>query len=157
MQTSLPDLPFPHYGIEVTFERSAARTSPRACPRSDLTTFTPWVSFTNDMEQAFDAAMTRRNLAHGTQITVGINLRKPGHVSNEELLRSHAHHELHVAVRDVLDELGIEGEFIVPGSVVLIGDPDFSWIPRFPQSQMHPKLVVRVSPSPCTCVRRPYR
>jgi hypothetical protein len=100
--------------------------------------------------------MTRRNLAHGTTITVGINMMQPSHIANEELLRAHAQYELHVAVKGVLDKLGIQGEFTVPGgcSATLIGDPDFSWIQRFPQS--HPKLVVRVvSTFSSMCVPRP--
>ena len=54
MQTILPDLPFTNYGdavLDGSGIHSAAESSSRTYPRTDLRTLTPWTSFPNDIHQ----------------------------------------------------------------------------------------------------------
>jgi hypothetical protein len=144
MQTSLPDLPFPTIGIQVdpSMPKSAAKTTPRTFPRTDLKTFKLWTSFVKDIEEVICTTMADHNLLPGTPLTVGNLYTEPTEVQNEEALRGHVNGELNPAIRGVVRVLGIEGLFVLPGSgnVALVGEPDFSWVSG--GKRMHPKLVV---------------
>jgi len=145
MQTSFPDLPFPFAGafIPSTF-KSVVTCTPRAYPRTDLTTMCSWPSFLDDIDSAIQKAMVHNNISTGTKLTVGPVVRRPQMIRCEEGLRGHAQSELHGAVLDVLARLGIEGEFYIPGGggVAIVGEPDFSWIQDQGNMQPHPKLAV---------------
>jgi len=70
-------------------------------------------------------------------------------VANEEKIRAHATYALHTPVQDVLEKLGVNGDFALlgGGNVAVVGDPDFSWITR--PTRSHPKVIVRVPVTTC--------
>ena len=60
MQTSLPDLPFTSHGNTKLYgTRSAAKATPRAFPRTDLSTLALWPSFPTDVHRAIENATPR--------------------------------------------------------------------------------------------------
>ena len=154
MITSFPDLPFTDYGdalLNPAF-RSAAKSTdstPQAYPRTDLDILTPWISFPTDIHEAIQSSTKRANLSPAP-FPIPL-LPKERVVANEEGLRSHAMVELHEPVVEVLKVLGVQGEFVLPGSgnVAIIGDPDFSWVKG--SEQPHPKVIVRGSVL-CVCI-----
>jgi hypothetical protein len=151
MQTSLPDLPFTNYGdavLDASGIHSAAKSSPRTYPRTDLQTLTPWTSFPNDIHQAILSATTH---AHLLPTPFDINgWTWDTVVENEPRIHFHATGALHVPAEAVLKKLGVNGRFAMPGggNSAIVGDPDFSWV-MSPGAQPHPKVIVRVS---ATCV-----
>jgi len=75
-------------------------------------------------------------------------------VESEEKIRTHATVALHEAVEKVLEKLGMNGWFALPGgNVGIVGDPDFSWI--MSNTQPHPKVIVRLSVTTCVLVVKP--
>jgi hypothetical protein len=149
METSLPDLPFVNYGtaeLEPYGSHSAVTASPRACPRTDLETFTPWTSFLSDIDQAVQSATRLANLPQTPFAIYGM---EDSFVENEEALRMHASVALHTPVRQVLHKLGVMGRFILSnsGNPGIVGSPDFAWITS--PIQAHAKLVVSVSTASC--------
>lgn len=152
MQTSLPDLPFTYGRAEIdpSGVHSAAKSTPRTYPRTDLTTLIPWTSFPNDIHQAVQSATTDARLS-STPFNIQF-LTSGVFVENEEKIRAHAIYALHEPVQAVLRRLEVNGSFILPdsGYVGIVGDPDFSWITRgrgrgtrtYSQTQSHPKLIV---------------
>lgn len=92
--------------------------------------------------------MRHNNLLPGTQLTVGNSISEQTLLSNEEGLRAHVFLELNPAVKGVVNKLGVQGRFDLPGAgnVTVVGNPDFSWIQG--DGKMHPKLVVCPSISP---------
>ena len=106
------------------------------------------VSFANDIEEIILTSMAACNIPCGTQLTIRNVIRQRTKVQSEERLRSHANLELHAAVKEVVEELGIDGFFTLPGSgnITLVGEPDFLWVSGDPTgSSLHPKLVVFIS------------
>src|ERR1700722_17590547 len=145
MQTTLPDLYFSYMDIYVAPDepKSSAKATPHRYPRTDLRNFTPWTTFEHDIHQAILSAMTQRNVAPGgVSITVG-NPPRSRRVANEEDLRAQANVALHEAVEDVIQFLGLHGNFRTPGhgNTAVIGDPDYSWIEG--GRDLHCKLPVR--------------
>ena len=66
-------------------------------------------------------------------------------MSNEESLHSYAAFALHTPVQKVLQKLGVNGSFVLPGSglnFAIVGSPDFLWIAS--EEHPHPKLIVCV-------------
>jgi hypothetical protein len=153
MQTSLPDLPFTNYGkaeLRPSGTHSIPKSTPRTYPKTDLKTLTPWTSFPNDIHQAIQSATTRTNLPP-TPFVIKVSTTTRS-VENEERIRTHATVALHEAVEKVLEMLGVNGWFALPGggNVAIVGDPDFSWIMSPPQP--HPRVIVRVPVTTCvTC------
>ncbi|KAM6496012.1 hypothetical protein JOM56_008718 [Amanita muscaria] len=115
MQTSLPDLPFTYGRAEIdpSGADSAAKSTPRTYPRTDLTTLIPWTSFPIDIRQAVQSATTDALF-----------------VGNEEKIRAYAIWALHEPVEAVLRRLEVNGSFILPGSGQVGITPS------------HPKLIV---------------
>jgi len=145
MQTRLPELPFPCKGIfsDPMDPRSSYKSKPRAFPRTDLCALDEWASFTLDIDNAIHSAMQEQGLPQ-QMCTVGSLCSRAKQVWNEEDICTRASEELHTAVEDVLNLLGIKGAFRTPGGGIraLIGEPDFSWVST---GDGHPKLVVRAS------------
>jgi hypothetical protein len=145
METSLPDLPFVNYGkaeLNPAGHHSAVQTSPRAYPRTDLETFTPWTSFLGNVDQAIRYAVDVANLPD-TPFAIPQKMNK--FVVNEEGIRSHAESALHDPVQVVVNKLGVMGYFEHSngGNPGIIGSPDFVWITS--PTKVHAKLVVSVS------------
>ncbi|KIL70192.1 hypothetical protein M378DRAFT_7103 [Amanita muscaria Koide BX008] len=152
MQTSLPDLPFTYARAEINPSgvHSAAKSTPRTYPRTDLTTLIPWTSFPMDIHQAVQSATTDARLS-STPFNIPFVATTSGvFVGNEEKIRAYAIWALHEPVEAVLRRLEVNGSFILPGSgeVGIVGDPDFSWITSgrgtctHSQTPSHPKLIV---------------
>jgi hypothetical protein len=155
MQTSLPDLPFTNYGkAELRPTHSTSKSTPRTYPRTDLHTLTPWTSFPNDIHQAIQSATARAHLP-STPFAIEVSTSTRS-VENEESIRTHATVALHEAVEKVLERLGVNGWFAMPGggNVAMVGDPDFSWI--MSHTQPHPKVIVRLSVTTCVLVVKPH-
>jgi hypothetical protein len=151
MQTSLPDLPFTNYGkaeLRPSGTHSTAKSTPRTYPRTDLQILTPWTSFPNDIHQAIQSATARAHL-HSTPFPINA-WTDTSFVENEEKIRAHAIFALHAPVQKVLEILGVNGWFALPGggNVAIVGDPDFSWVTS--ATQPHPKVIVCVSHYMCT-------
>jgi hypothetical protein len=151
MQTSFPDLPFTNHGsmgLNPSGTRSFTGSTPRAYPRTDLQTLRPWESFPNDIHHAIQTASTHSSTSFHVSAWTG-----PEFVANEEDIRSCAKFMLHRPVKEVLEKLGINGEFESPGggNRAIVGSPDFSWITS--RGQPHPKLVVRVSATTFSLVK----
>jgi hypothetical protein len=143
MQTSLPDLPFDPREIITADSHTSSYSTPRAFPKTDLKQFELWQTFTTDIHTAIKDAMAVNGIVDGTNVTAGENLRRlPQVVECEDDIHEIANTELHVAVREVLRELGVEGRFHRPrrGQIGIIGEADFSWLHV---GTNHPKLVVR--------------
>lgn len=145
MKTNLPDLPFTSYGLadlSKTYTHCASKATPRAYPRTDLRTFTPWTSFRDDIHLAIQSAMTHSNLLPGPLNTEsGSSITRD--VESEERIRMHAAVSLHEPVEEVLRTLGIAGRFALPGggNYAIVGEPDFSWVTENCK-RPHPKLIV---------------
>lgn len=139
MITTLPDLSYSPTGIIWSEDlHSSANTKPRAYPRTDLRQFLPWHEFEIEVHD-----MGQRNILPGTQYDIGSLLKKPKKVSDEEGVHHEASNQRHGLVVEVLEILGIEGEFMpTSGSNQTIGAPDFSWLRN---NVRHPLLVVRIS------------
>jgi hypothetical protein len=94
--------------------------------------------------------MADRNIpSSGAPLLVGNLFRVSTKVANEERLRAHVQMELFAAAEDVLEALGINGDFQLMSSIdALVGRPDFAWVSG-PTIMQQPKLVVRsISPEP---------
>jgi hypothetical protein len=142
MQTSLPELRFTNYGkVELLPYHSSRKPTPRAYPRTDLQTLTPWTSFPNDIHQAIQSATTRANLPP-TPFDIS-NYPRTTFVDSEASIHTHADVALHDAVGAVMKMLGVNGRFAHSGcgSIALLGAPDFSWVVGS-AVQPHPKVVV---------------
>jgi len=154
LETSLPDLPFTNYG-KAEFRPSGTHSTAKSTPplRTDLNTLTPWTSFPTDIHQAIQSA-TARVALNSTPFHVAA-WTKSKFVKNEEDLRAYARFALHEPVQEVLERLGVNGQFHSPGggNLSIVGAPDFSWI-RHP-TQLHPKVVVRVPTTTCLLVVKP--
>lgn len=143
MQTRLPDLPFPCKGIfsDPDNPRSSHQSKPRAYPRTDLVGLHEWTSFNLDIDDVIHAAMQKKGLPQNMLCSAGPLYIKARQVWTEEEIRSRADAELHTAVQEILEFLGIKGAFRMPGgNCALIGAPDFYWVST---GDGHPKLVVR--------------
>ncbi|KIM83425.1 hypothetical protein PILCRDRAFT_69679 [Piloderma croceum F 1598] len=143
MQTSFPDLPFTNYGkaeLRPSGSRITAKPTSRTYPRTDLKTLTSWTSFPHDIHQAIRFATARAHL-HSTPFSINA-WTDTSFVENEEKLRAHAIFALHAPVQKVLEILGVNGWFTLPGggNIAIVGDPDFSWI--MSDTQPHPKVIV---------------
>jgi len=70
--------------------------------------------------------------------------KKPQLVSEEEDVRCEAKVQLHDLVIEVLEILGIDGQFLRSCSKnnQIIGNHDFSWLRNL---SLHPKFVVRIT------------
>lgn len=147
MITTLPDLSYSPTGIIWSEDlHSSPNTKQRAYPRTDLQQLLPWHEFQTDIHDAITAYMGQRNILPGAQYDIGSLPKKPKKVSNEEDIRHEASNQLHWhdLVVEVLEILGIEGEFMSSTSRnnQIIGAPDFSWLRN---NVRHPLLVVRIS------------
>jgi len=143
MQTTLPNLPFPCKGIfsDPNNPRTSHKSEPRAFPKTDLVGLHKWTSFNLDIDHVVHAAMEQNGLPQNMACTAGTLFSDPNQVWTEEEIRSHAHAELHTAVKEILELLGIKGTFRMPGgNRALIGAPDFYWAST---GNEHPKLVVQ--------------
>ena len=145
MLTTLPNLSYSPTGIiwSEAFH-SSATTKHRAYPRTDLRQLLPWQEFETEIHDAITAHMGQRNIRPGAQYDIGSLPKKPKKVSDEEDVRREASNQLHDLVVEVLEILGIEGEFMHSTSCnnQIIGAPDFSWLRN---NVRHPLLVVSVS------------
>ena len=142
MITSFPDLPFTDYGdalLDPDFH-STAKSTPQAYPKTDLDILRPWSSFPIDIHEAIKSSTKSANLSPAP-FPIPLTPKKRV-VENEEGLRCHAMVELHEPVLEVLNMLGVHGQFVLPGSgnVAIVGNPDISWIKG--SNQRHPKLIV---------------
>jgi hypothetical protein len=143
METTLPDLPFQSIGILTIPDepRSPSENDPRAKPKTDLKTLQPWTSLTNDIDSVIRTAMADRNTPpSGAPLLVGNLIRFSTEVVNEDDLCAHVKMELFAAARDVLEALGINGDFKSIGA--LVGRPGFAWVSGA-TGMKHAKLVVR--------------
>jgi hypothetical protein len=147
MQTNLPDLPFTSIGINTdpNEPRSAIKNPSRAYPKTNLKMLQPWTSFTNDIDAVIRTTMADRNIPlSGAQLLVGNLLRVSTEVMNVEDLHAHVKAGLFAATLDVLESLGINGDFKSRSSA-LVGRPGFAWVSGATRTK-HPKLVVRDKP-----------
>jgi hypothetical protein len=118
MQTTLPDLPFDPRGIVTAAKHSSSNSTPCAYPRTDFRLFEPWQTFNTDIHTAITDAMATKGIVDGTDVIArDIFRREPKRVHCEEDIHEAANTELHEAVRDVLQVLGVEGEFVGPESL----------------------------------------
>ncbi|KAF8345189.1 hypothetical protein F5887DRAFT_1061817 [Amanita rubescens] len=142
MQTSFPDLPFTNHGdLNLKPTHSTPSSTPRTYPRTDLQTLRAWESFPDDIHHAIRSATDSAHLS-STPFHIGA-FTDPESVANEESIRAYAKFALHKPVREVLQKLGVNGDFESPGggNPVIVGSPDFSWIVS-PECPPHPKLIV---------------
>jgi hypothetical protein len=143
MKTTFLDLPYNPTGvIWSNGPHSSAYSPERRYPRTDLHTFDHWNEFETEIHQAITAHMANLNIP--SEFDIGSMPKRPQKVSEEEDVRTEAKVQLHDLVVEVLEMLGIEGEFLRSGSGnnQVVGAPDFSWLRnRTP----HPKIVVRMS------------
>jgi len=144
MITTLPDLAYSPTGIIWSDLHSSARTKERKYPRTDLRQLLLWHEFETDIHDTITAYMGQRNILPGAQYDIGSLPKKPKKVSDEEGVRHEASNQLHDLVVEVLEILGIEGEFMssTSGNNQIIGAPDFSWLRN---NVRHPLLVVRIT------------
>jgi hypothetical protein len=158
LETSFPDLPFTNHGdmsLKPSGTHSFAGSTPRASPRTDLQTLRAWETFPDDVHCAIQSATDSTHLS-STSFHISA-WTGPTFVANEERIRGCAMFMLHQPVEEVLEKLGINGEFESPASRnrAIVGSPDFSWIVSV--GQPHPKLIVRVPATisflvkPCWC------
>ena len=143
MQSTLPDLPFPCKGIfsDLNDLRTSHQSKPRAFPRTDLVGLHEWTSFNLEIDHAIHAAMQVKGFPQNMPCTAGPLFSKAKQVWGEEEIRSRADAELHTAVHEILELLGIKGAFRMPGgNPALIGAPDFYWVST---GNGHPNLVVQ--------------
>ena len=130
--------------IWATEYHSSGYSKDRSHPCTDLKRdgLLPWTTFEQEIERAIDICMTERQIHPGTELDVGVTLKKPRLVNSEEIARAEAMLQLHDLVVEVLCFLGINGQFEAPGgNNQIIGEPDFVWL----HNSRHPKVVVRRS------------
>ena len=145
MRTTLPTLSYNPTGFLWSENvHSSAYTRERAFPQTDLQHFIPWGTFEAEINKAITTRMFAMNIPLNVEYDIGSLPKIRALVDNEEAIRYQATVQLHDLVVEVLDILGIQGRFALPGSWnnQIVGEPDFSWL-RAPT--MHPKVVVRVS------------
>ena len=145
MRTTLPTLSYNPTGFLWNEDfHSSAYTKGRAFPRTDLQHLVPWTTFETEIDGAITTRMTAMGIPSNTEYDIGSLPKKRSRVGNEEAVRQEARMQLHDLVVEVLDILGIEGDFSMPdsGNNQIVGEPDFTWL-RAPTR--HPKVVVRVS------------
>lgn len=123
---------FPAKGFfsDPTDTRSSYKSKPRAFPRTDLRALDEWAPFNLDIDNAIHSAMQDQGLPQQMLCTVGSLCSRAKQLWNEEDIRTRTSEELHTAVEDVLNRLGIKGAFRTSGggNCALIGEPDFSWV-----------------------------
>ena len=146
MKTTLPTLSYNPTGFLWNEDfHSSAYTRERAFPRIDLQHLVPWDTFETEINEAITTRMSAMNIFLDAEYDIGSLPKIRLCVRSEEAVRRQAEVQLHDLVVEVLEVLGIEGEFCPPdsdGNNHIVGEPDFSWL-RDPT--MHPKAVVRVS------------
>ena len=145
MKTTLPTLSYKPTGFLWSEDvHSTSYTKGRAYPRTDLEHFVRWDTFETEINQAIASRMSAMGISSGREYDIGSLPKKRSLVRCEEGVRQEARIQLHDLVVEVLDILGIEGEFSMPvsGNNQIVGEPDFYWLR---DSTMHPKVVVRVS------------
>jgi len=143
--TTLPNFPSSFRGLLVDDIHSSSHSTARAYPRTDLTRFERWQTFSADIHTAITDAMEIQGIAAGTTIALeGFIGGQEELVANELDVQQVADTEVHKAVIDVLKALRVQGRFYRSGTgkIEIIGEPDFCWIHA---GTKHPKLVVRKS------------
>ncbi|KAF8346716.1 hypothetical protein F5887DRAFT_1073385 [Amanita rubescens] len=142
MRTRLPTLSYNPTGFLWNEDfHSSAYTKRRVFPRTNLQHLVPWNTFETEISEAITTRMLAMGIPLDAEYDIGSLPKKRSRVRNEEDVRLQATVQLHYLVEEVLDILGIEGEFSTPesGNNQIVGAPDFSWL-RAPTR--HPKVVV---------------
>ena len=132
MKTTLPTLSYNPTGFLWSEDvQSSAHTRERALPRTDLQHLVPWDTFETEINEAITTRMLAMNIPLDAEYDIGSLPKRRLRVRNEEAVRRQADVQLHDLVVEVLEILGIEGEFCPPdsGHNHIVGEPDFSWLP----------------------------
>ena len=155
MQTSFPDLPFIHGDVTVSPIHSNASSIGRAYPKTDLRTLRAWESFPDEIHGAIQSATASAHLS-STPFHI-MAFTAPESVGDEEGIRAYAKYALHRPVREVLQKLGVNGNFVSPtgGQAAVVGSPDSLWIVGDELS--YPKLIVCVPATTSLLVVKPRR